>query len=172
MSAALASETAAVQNPALGAALLWRFALSFPEPAQRRPSLQLLFVPLPLLFRQDSLEVISGAGAARGVQKASGLRAFADRLREFKTAKTDLLLSLHDSVADYRELSLEAFSLALAAHLLRVDPDANVIAVPHEDPVKHAPERVRRLLRGADKLGHWCGAVTPYEVATVLHLRF
>jgi hypothetical protein len=168
----LTNEVSAVQNPALGAVLLWRFASAFPEPMKRRPPVQLMFLPLPLLFRQEYVDVITGTGSATGVRRASGLRAFADGLREFRTAKTDLLLSFHDAVLHHRELSLESFSLALASGLLRVDDEGQVLAIPHDDPTRTAPERVRRLLRGANKFGYWCGAVTLFEVAATLHLRF
>jgi hypothetical protein len=167
----LTTEVSVVQNPALGAALLWRFASAFPEPAKRYAPVHLMFLPLPILFRQEYVDVVTGIGAATGVRRASGLRAFADALREFKNAKTDLLLSLHDSVLALRELSLHSLSLATAARLLTIDSEGRVLPIPHDDP-KGAPDRVRRLLRGADKLGYWCGAVTQFEIAATLHLRF
>jgi hypothetical protein len=171
MMGVLTAEVMTVQNPALGAALLWRFASAFPQPATRYAPVQLMFLPLPILFRQEYVEVVTGTGAATGVRRASGLRAFADGLREFKTAKTDLLLSLQNSVLQLRELSLESLSLAIAAHLVTIDSEGMVLPIPRDDP-RRTPNRVRRLLRGADKLGYWCGAVTLFELAATLHLRF
>ncbi len=51
------NEVQAMQNPALGAALLWRFACGFtPESSPNGTPLPLAFVVLPLAFHAKSLK--------------------------------------------------------------------------------------------------------------------
>ena len=47
-----------VQNPALGAVLLWRFTCGYYSNENRPVPFPLLFVVLPIVFRQDLCSVI------------------------------------------------------------------------------------------------------------------
>jgi len=173
MTTALTREVTAVQNPALGATLLWRFAVGYAEVREQPTPFPLLFLPLPMLFRQEFVNVITGTSRrAAGVRKASGLRAVVDTLRESKHAKQDLLLTLHDEVLDLRQLSLTAFRIAVATRLLTLGEGARAWVVRREPLPSTTPERVRRLVFGAEKLGYWCGSLSMYEVAATLHLAF
>ena len=56
-----------VQNPAIGAALLWQFTCGYYINKNQPVPFPLLFVVLPIVFRQDLCSII------RSTQKASGL---------------------------------------------------------------------------------------------------
>ena len=173
MTTALTREVTAVQSPALGATLLWRFAVGYMEVHERPAPVQLFFLPLPMLYRQEFVHVITGISRrAAGIRKASGLRAVADALREAKNAKQDLLLTLHDELLDLRQLTLASLRIAIASRLLTLDDRGNVWVVRREPIPTTTPERVRRLVFGAEKLGFWCGSLTLYEIAATLHIAF
>ena len=63
-----------VQNPALGAVLLWRFTCGYYSNENRPAPFPLLFVVLPIVFRQDLCSVI------KSTQKASGLSKVSEKL--------------------------------------------------------------------------------------------
>ena len=56
-----------VQNPAIPAPLLWRFVCAYYVNKNQPVPFPLLFVVLPIVFRQDLCTII------RSTQKASGL---------------------------------------------------------------------------------------------------
>jgi hypothetical protein len=168
MTATLAREVEAVQNPGLGCVLLWRFAIGYAASRQSPDSTPLpaLFLPLPILFHDETFAVVSST------RRQSGLRVFSAKFTESTVSKSDVLLSLENRVRAYRRLSLESLRIALSSRLLFVDPlTAEVVALSDTPPATVA-ESVRPLIRNAEKLGAWCGGVTPFELETLLHIRF
>ena len=157
-----------VQNPALGAGLLWRFACGYSEAHPRREPvpLPLLFVVLPIILQEQVEELVAGT------QKASGLRVFAGKFAKSANSMQDLLMGIHDRVLLLRRLSKESLALALATRLLHLETTAGVIALSQVEAVAGIPLEVRRMMKSAEKLGLWCGQLTMHEIATILKLRF
>ncbi len=87
----LAREAQNIQNPALGAAVLWRFSCGYVEahPEGGLPRLPLLFVVLPMVLHQATAELL------RRTRPSSGLRAFAAKFGDSQVSKQDLLLQIH-----------------------------------------------------------------------------
>jgi hypothetical protein len=85
MSRAL-TELEIVQNPALGAYVLWRFGVGFQSEDGRPAALPLAFLVLPLLLHQPTLKMI------KSTQKASGLALFAAKLGQ----ERENLLAVHE----------------------------------------------------------------------------
>jgi hypothetical protein len=164
----LAQEARNVQNPALGAGLLWRFTCGYIEAhrtAEGAP-LQLLFIVLPILFHGQTEEFLNRT------QRASGLRAFAVKFGDSKASKQDLLLTIHDRTLQYRSLSKQSLQLALATRLIHLETNGKVIPLSRTQAVAGMPDETRLLMRDAEKLGHWCSQVTLHEVAAILKVRF
>jgi len=165
----LTREIDAVQNAALGATLLWRFASAYGSSRKSPEStpLTMLFLPLPLLFYEETLRVIDGT------QKTSTLRTFATKFSDWKHKESDVLLSLNSRAVAYRDLTLQSLRLAIASRLLQIDvARAEVLALSRTAPQHGIPSGVRPLLGAAEKLGAWCGGLTAFEVATALHVTF
>lgn len=99
----LAKEVRATQNPALGAAILWRFTCGYRESHAENAfaKLPMAFVALPLVLHEPTREVIEST------QKSSGLRAFVGKFSETKSARQDILLSLHDWANACKKLTWE-----------------------------------------------------------------
>jgi Family of unknown function (DUF6521) len=164
----LARETRNVQNAALGACLLWRFACGYiaAHKTGDRPPLQLLFVVLPLLLHSTTAQVV------KSTHKASGLRAFAAKFSESKAVKQDLLLAIHDRVLRHRGLTLDSVQVALAKHSILIDAEGFILPLSEARAVAGIPDEIRQLMRDAEKVGVWCSQLTLHEVATILKVRF
>jgi hypothetical protein len=164
----LAQEIRNIQNPALGAGLLWRFVCGYVEThrTHEHVPLPLLFLVIPTLFHQQTQEFV------KGTLKGSGLRAFAAKFGGAKASKQDLLLAIHDRMFKSRPLTLASLRLALATRLLHVEADGKVLALSRTQAVSGMPTEARQLMRDAEKLGSWCAPLTLHEIATTLKLRF
>jgi hypothetical protein len=106
---ALDREVRAVLNPALGAALLWRFAYGYRSGNERGDPapIPLVFLTLPVLLDEEISTLVART------QPRSGLRAFVAKFSEARTSKTDLLLGIHKRASVLRELTAESLALDL-----------------------------------------------------------
>jgi ABC-three component (ABC-3C) system Middle Component 3 len=166
VTATLAREVEAVQNPGFGAVLLWRFAVGYAQARQAPQStpFPVLFVPLPILFLEESAELLSST------LRPSGLRAFVDKFGQAAHSKSDVLLSLERRAVLFRTTSLESLRLAIRSRLLFLQRStAEVVALSQSAP-KTLPASTHRMLSGAEKLGAWCGEVTLFELSSLLHV--
>lgn len=164
----LTKEVRNVQNPALGAGLLWRFSCGYAEshPTSNDAPLPVAFVVLPIVLHQVS------EGLVAGTRKASGLRLFASKFGSSNNSMQDLLLSLHGRTLALRDLTRESLRLAIATRLVRLEITGTLMALSRTQAVAGIPSDVRRLMKSAEKLGNWCGVLTIHEVATTLKVRF
>ena len=163
----LTREVDNIQNPALGAALLWRFTVGYvnAQPTHSPAPLPLLFLVAPIVLHEKTEELVSGT------QAASGLRVFAGKFGKAEHSKQDLLIAINRRAVAMRRLTLESLRVAMATHLLHL---GGAFATPlSSTPAKSGiPNDVRRLLASAEKLGVWCASLTMHEVATTLKVRF
>jgi hypothetical protein len=164
----LATEVGNIQNPALGAALLWRFACGYiiENPAKSPVPLPLLFLVLPIILHEKTESFI------QGTQKGSGLRAFATKFGKSENCMQDLLLAINHRMLALRGLSLESLRIAIATRLIHLESDATVIPLSKTKAIAGIPADVRKMMNNADKLGAWCALLTMHEIATTLKIRF
>jgi hypothetical protein len=164
----LGEEVWHVQNPALGALLLWRFVTGYS--AARSDSaacpLPLTFLVLPVLLHEET------ARHVRTTRRDTGLRGFVAKFTAASNAEADLLLGLHDRARTMRAQTLDALRTAVGARLLGTDlEEASVFALSTVAPRRIA-EEVRRMGRDAEKFGDWCAQLTLFEVSSALKVRF
>lgn len=162
----LAREAQNIQNPALGAAILWRFSCGYVEahPVSAPPRLPLLFVVLPIVLHQATVELL------RRTRPSSGLRAFAAKFGDTLVSKQDLLIQIHDRAVRWRPLSLESIELASGGHLIKLAETGEVIPLSRTK-ARGLPDEVKKLMADAEKLGAWCGQLTLHEVTTTLKVK-
>ena len=164
----LTQEATRVQNPALGAVMLWRYVLGWTDHNKiaAHPPLPLLFIVLPILFHQETLEVV------KGTNKTSGLTTFAEKFSRSTTRKSDVLMSIHSRAMSWRDLTWESLQFAVRARLLTVSKSSGTaIPLSSAKPRNVAPS-VSRLLTSAEKLGYWCANLTTFEIAAILKVQF
>ncbi len=162
----LAREAQNVQNPALGAAILWRFCCAYgtTHPTNDAPALPTMFVVLPIVLHQATAELL------RRTRPSSGLRAFAAKFGDTTVSKQDLLLQIHDRALRWRTLTLQSIELAAAGHLIHLTDTGEVIPLS-KTKARGLPDEVKQLMSDAEKLGAWCGSLTLHEIATTLKVR-
>lgn len=162
----LSREAELVQNPALGAVLMWRFCSAYQsrQLTADSPPVTFAFLVLPLVLHVDSMEHLQGT--------RNGLRAFAEKFAQSKDPGADKILAIHDRLLAWRSMSLQALRLGVAARLVSVDSKrGRLIALSNARP-SAATANVRPLLAGAEKLGRWFAELTVFEVASILKVSF
>lgn len=157
------NEIQAMQNPALGAGLLWRFACGFtPEAGPAPMPLPLAFVVLPLAFHAKSMEEVTST------QAASGLRKFEEKFND----RGDVLLGLQPRMLAMRDLTLRSLRIAIRAGLLTLVPKEAVLWPRSRSAPAADARAVGEMLKSAEKLGAWCRDVSLFEVAGLLKVEF
>lgn len=162
----LAVEAQNIQNPALGAALLWRFCCAYVKthPTGDAPALPTLFVVLPIVLHQDTVKLLYRTWPS------SGLRAFAAKFGDSKVSKQDLLLQIHERSLRWRTLTLDSIELAAAGRLIHLTETGCALPLS-KTAARSLPDEVKQLMSGAEKLGGWFGPLTLHEITTTLKVR-
>lgn len=161
----LLSETALVQNEALGAYSLWKFGLGFQERDGRAATIPLAFLVLPLILHGPTLAMVSST------HTSSGLHLFAGKLGE----KREDIIAIHARALSLRQLSLESLMRAEQSGLIRIDPTtASMWAVgPYDEmAVPALPERIRRVAPACERVGYWFAGLSDQQVAHTLRVDF
>jgi len=159
------TEIEIIQNPALGAYLLWLYGLSFQREREIPSSVLLSFLVLPLLLHKPTVRLISST------YLRSGLALFAAKYAE---AREDLL-AVQARTAALRSLTLQSLGVGATTRLLTIDYAAGTVRANQLDSDLSAPrlpERLKSLPSAAEKLGHWFAISGPYQVATTLRVEF
>ena len=160
----LLSEVQAMQNPALGAALIWRFACGYAPQNEAHDGvpLPLAFVVLPVLLHERTRDVLTST------RESSGARKFEEKFRE----KGDVLLALNQRAMSLRGLSLRSVRHALASGLVTMIPDRGTIWPRSYTKPPVDAKSLAELLAAADKLGRWCRSLSVYEISGILRVEF
>lgn len=160
------SELEIVQNPAVGAYLLWLFALGYQEDGADAAPIPLAFLVLPMLLHRRTFDLVAST------RKASGLLLFAAKFDK----EREVLMSIHGRAIQLRALSLQSLGLAATAKLVRIDHETAHI---HGYPIEllqvakpKLPERLRGFASAADKLGYWFSKLGLAQVASTLRVDF
>lgn len=167
--AILDAEVLNVQNSALGATLVWRFACGYQEGSgSKEPTpLPLLFLVLPINFHEETAQLI------KSTYKSSGLRAFAAKFGESRVSKNDLLLSIQNRALEMRSLSLDSIRMAISTSIISVQREtAKAFPLSITAPKTGIPKAVRHMMANSEKLGFWCGQVSLHEVSIILKVGF
>lgn len=164
----LTQETRHVQNPALGAVLLWRYTSAWTQHSatSAHPPLQLLFIVLPILLHHETFAIL------QGTNRPSGLHGFADKFSRASVGKTDMLAGIHSRVLSWRTLTWRGVQFAIRSRLITLSTSTGTVIPLTASPPTGLPVSIRPLLRNAEKLGQWCSPLPLFEVATILKVRF
>lgn len=152
-----------VQNPSLGAVILWRFTCGYYNNGKEYAPFPLLFIVLPFIFRYDLCEIVTGT------QKRSGLSKVSEKLFSSKT--NDRLYYIHYAAEEEKELTLKAIQIAHAARLFVVDKETALV-MPLAKSKMTGTETIKKMLDAAEKLGSWCADLTMHEISSILKVRF
>lgn len=162
----LTRETFRVQNPALGAVLLWRICAGYSQehPTADAPVLQLAFLVCPIMLHRDTFEVLQST--------KGGIHLFADKFSRNETSKSDILLGIQNRVVQFRDLTLESVQLAIHCHLLTLLPASGKLVSLSSATASSVPASIRPLITNSEKLGKWISGMTLFEVENLLKVAF
>lgn len=165
----LNQEAKNVQNPALGSYIIWQFCISYAKHSNSEdgPPLPLIFLLLPLLFKEDTFEVISST------RKATGLRASFEKLNQSNNPLKDIVLSINKGVIDYKKITLDSLSISVASKLVAIETNSGlVISLTESKPSAKYVDSAKQYQKCAEKLGIWFSNLTIHEVSSLLKVRF
>lgn len=154
-----------VQNPALGAFILWNFVRGYYSGNSSFAPFSMLFIVLPVIYREDLAEVLYSTN------KPSGLRYFANKFMTTKLLKNDVISQLHNSAADMKNLTLNSIRIAINASLISIDENALVFPISKTQH-KSEPAPIVKIGKAAEKFGYWCSQLTAHEISQILKVRF
>lgn len=153
-----------VQNPAIGATILWRFVCGYYAHDNKPVPFPLLFVVLPVIFREDLCTVIKSTKRGKGLSKVS------ENL--FKDKKKDNLYSINNTAIVLRPLTLDAFTIGVSAKLFSLEKKTALVYPLVQTKVTNISDATKVLLEAAEKLGGWCAELSLLEVCNWLKVRF
>jgi hypothetical protein len=157
------NEVQVMQNPALGAGVIWRFCCGFgPDGSGRGAPLPLVFVVLPIVFHARTLT------EAVGTQAGSSLRKLEDKFR----TRSDVLWQLQPRMIAMRELSLRSLRICISSGLATLIPKQGTLWPRSYSPIALPPSASSSALKAAEKLGGWCAELTLFEIAGILKVEF
>ena len=162
----LTREVDAIQNPAVGSLLVWRFACHYRASHRQSAAAPFFgaFFVLPLVFTEEYCSVI------RSTQTESGLRLFVDKFVQARRNQADGLLRVHSLVGAYKQLTLDSIRLAVRANLMVIGPQGGPPSlIPQTTTMASGVEdQIQQLVRQAEKFGTWCADLTLFEVSQLL----
>ncbi len=165
---AISRETGNVQNPALGAALIWRFAVGYTAESKTSdfPILQFCFLVPPVIFHRETFELLSST------RVQSSIHQFVDKFTQTANSQSDVLLSLHDRVASMRRLTLDSIRIGVNTRLVTIASATGKVIPLSETAPRGVSPTIKPLLSNAEKLGRWCSGLSIFEISSILKVRF
>lgn len=155
-----------IQNPAIGAYLIWQLALGYQEEGAEAVPIPLAFLVLPMLLHRQTFDEVAST------RKASGLPLFAAKFDK----EREILMGIHGRAIQLRPLSLQSIGVAVTSKLVRIDYQT---AQFHGHPLDlldvrkpKLPERLKGFASAADKLGYWFSKLGLVQIASTLRVDF
>jgi len=158
----IVSEVEAIQSPALGAYLLWRMGAAFQATSPAAPGMDMHFLVLPLLFHGRTLAVISSTNSA------SGLSKFVHKMLDTESE----LIAMNARAVALREMTLASLSLGVDAGLLGIDYETARIYSLDTNRKPPVAEGVKKMERGAERLGLWFAQLPKEQVFSMLRVAY
>lgn len=155
----LLDEVEQVQNPGLGAAVIWRFACGYISDGGDEMPLPYAYFAIPLLFNKSVLDAVASTKI--------GLRKVEEKLN----SDSALLASTQDNALAMRELSQESIALAIRAGLVSLDIHGAALHPRSVTAPTLKDAAAERLLQAAEKLGLWASQVSLREFCFIFHLE-
>lgn len=149
-----------VQNPALGALILWAFGHGAQVNTEHHLHLPTYFLVLPLIWHKNTLQKI------KSTQEKSGISKFASKLCEHR----EQLLSIHPRCMAMRDITLQSISIGISTGLLRVDYSTAQVRCKKQK-IPTVLEQTKTHITNAEKLGRWISRITEPQAFSILQVE-
>ena len=154
-----------VQNPGLGAVIIWRFTIGYWDNSKNPVPFPLLFLVLPVIFREDFVDLIVKT------RKSSGLIKFSQKIYDKK--KIDELYELNNSMIKLRELTLDSIRIGTSYKLFSVEKEKAYLYPNISINIdKQWSYETNRLLTASERFGIWSSELSIMEICALLKVRF
>ncbi len=167
----LQNEIYTVNNPALGAYLLWKYAIAYRKhhcECESSPGV-LAFLVLPMIFHKPTLDFL------QSTQTRTGLAKFSEKFLNRDNQKSDLLLKIHNRAKEMRNISLHSMSLAVTKKLIALDSNTGR-TIPYDVNTIKAPKEVPAIIgcmeKNSEKLGAWFAKNSLRDISFYLKVGF
>lgn len=151
------------QNLVLASWALWGATLQYDKElkSERGVPFTHIFVVLPLVFHQQSANIIQGKTMTEG--------SFYRSIAENRT----LMVGLQQRLQSYSNITLKALNLSFASKLLLMDEDTFEISPGRKTLPDGTPQQeVNTIIKASKRIGYWL-AVTEFSVlCNILRIRF
>jgi hypothetical protein len=158
----LTTEVELVQNTGLGAMSLWAFTNEFCGQMKHRrgPQLPLATIVLPMVFHEETLEVIRA-------------RHFEGGLFTALAQNRSIGVELQDRIESMFPQTMSALNLSFASGLLKFDRErGDLHAARRTEPFHPQADSTRRIVSAAERLGYWCSTINTARLCSLLNVRF
>jgi hypothetical protein len=158
-----------INNPALGAYMLWVFSRECisKNPEAIHPSK--IFCVLPFLFYADTRSELVTTSLN------SNMQAYISKFSSTKSCASDIALSIHHRVEEQKEKTLEALITAFGTGLLMIDSDSGLITPNMKiTPIKRADLDVttKELFDCSRRLGKWFSDLKTEDITRIIKVVF
>ncbi|WGS45181.1 DUF6521 family protein [Burkholderia sp. JSH-S8] len=155
----LTKEMWQVQNPGLGAALIWKFGCGYASAKGAAVPLPYAFIIIPLLYNKKILDVVSRTN--------KGLRKIEEKLSDDESVAATAQMN----ALSMRSLSRESLAIALRAGLVSIQLEEPSYRSRITAPPALDGNKPKVFLKSAEKLGRWAAEVSLREFCFIFHLE-
>lgn len=159
----LLDEFDAIQNPALGAILIWRAVCGYYSESSNVDAAPatLAFIVLPLVFNEDLREVIGKTF------KSSGIRKFESKFQK----QVDLLFSIQERADAMLDLSRRSLAISISSGLVTLTPATATLSPRTKTMPAAQTLGISELTSAAEKIGIWAQQISLRELCSALRLE-
>ena len=160
-----------VNNPVLGAYLIWQFSSEYQKEHGRHMEIHpsLAFLVLPILFHEDTRSIVTST------RRASGLHAAISKLYLSDNRLTDISMVIQNRVNEGKERTFESLLVAFDAGLLFMNQNTgHLLPNMSMKPLAESglAKDIAPLIRGAKKLGFWFSQLSIGEINKIVKVGF
>ena len=156
-----------INNPALGAYMLWVFTISAYKKNKTPIHPCKLFLLFPFIFYSDTRDVL--------ISSRGGMQAYVSKFSSVKMCASDIPLSIHLRVDTQKSRTLDSLIVALDLGIIHLNKDSGMVT-PNLDikpiPVINLEENTKELSGCAKKLGDWLSDLTPSDLTKIIKVVF
>lgn len=157
-------EVRIVQNPCLGAVIIWHFSDAYTKESKKAVPFLLLFLVLPIVFHRAL------RGFIKSTQNASGFPKVLEKL--VTSHQSDLLESINSHCIELRSVSLSSVRILLRLNLAAINISNAEVLTSMKAPLVDDGGETADMVAVARKLGRWLSSRSLYEIGMLMRVRF
>ena len=167
----LIDEIDLVNNEALGAYLMWKYATAYNDGHLERQAMPgiLGFLLLPIIYHRPTYELL------KRTQLNTGLAKFSEKFLTSEKQASDLLLSIQGRCNEMKILTWRTMLTADSCGLIKIHPESGrIFSRTIDDSVlpKGVPYHTTMMANNSIKLGKWFSQEMLTDISYYLKVKF